>query len=146
MDAMPWEDLCRIPLKKSTMTSPLWLVHRFTHTWKWCKTIVLAVDSLHVNNTQHLNASLSPITYCGSISSHVDCWIGKVKCFRHDGLVYHDVKDRWYCSSWIRKHSLTYFLFSLRPTNAVQISEPRKIGPPPSPPQPRPRRRLIALY
>ena len=32
MDAMPWEDLCRIPLKKSIIASSTWLVHRFTHT------------------------------------------------------------------------------------------------------------------
>ena len=28
----PCEGLCRIPLKKSIMTSPPWLAHRFTHT------------------------------------------------------------------------------------------------------------------
>ena len=32
MDAMPWEDLCRITLKKSIMASSLWLEHRFKHT------------------------------------------------------------------------------------------------------------------
>ena len=32
MDAMPWEDLCRIPLKKSIMASPPLLAHSFTHT------------------------------------------------------------------------------------------------------------------
>ena len=32
MDAMPWEDLCRITLKKSIMASSPWLEHRFTHT------------------------------------------------------------------------------------------------------------------
>ena len=29
MNAMPWEDLCRIPLKKFIMASSPWLVHRF---------------------------------------------------------------------------------------------------------------------
>ena len=29
---MPWEDLCRIALKKSIMASSPWLTHRFTHT------------------------------------------------------------------------------------------------------------------
>ena len=29
---MPWEDLCRITLKKSIMASSPWLAHRFTHT------------------------------------------------------------------------------------------------------------------
>ena len=32
MDAMPWEDLCRITLKKSIMASSPWLARRFTHT------------------------------------------------------------------------------------------------------------------
>ena len=32
MDAMPWEDLYRIPVKKSIMASSPWLVHRFTYT------------------------------------------------------------------------------------------------------------------
>ena len=31
MNAMPWEDLCRIPLKESIVASPPWLAHRFTH-------------------------------------------------------------------------------------------------------------------
>ena len=32
MDAMPWEDLCRITCKKSILASSPWLAHRFTHT------------------------------------------------------------------------------------------------------------------
>ena len=32
MDAMPWEDLCRITLKKPIMASSPWLAHLFTHT------------------------------------------------------------------------------------------------------------------
>ena len=45
MNAMPWEDLCRITLNKSIMASSPWLVHRFTHTLT-CSSLRMLLECL----------------------------------------------------------------------------------------------------
>ena len=43
---MPWEDLCRITLKKSIMASSPWLARRFTHTHLWPAGLLVRRDQL----------------------------------------------------------------------------------------------------